>query len=197
LVIFFELLKYFDLFPKTKTTSEVEPKKEEKEKDDSTKVDVAGYTFILPEGFTELSPSEGINLVGNKNFFFQKNVASTIASTYDEIIASKDAMTEDFILKFSDLKFFANGEETYANHKYFIFRFVYGEENEYIFDIIYTELPDKTVFSTGIDYVSNYKETGYELLSSFIESGELSEDSLIPSSYEPIFDSSIRQLLTQ
>ena len=106
-------------------------------------------------------------------------------------------MTEDFILKFSDLKFFANGEETYANHKYFIFRFIYGEENENIFDIIYTELPDKTVFSTGIDYVSNYKETGYELLSSFIESGELSEDSLIPSSYEPIFDSSIRQLLTQ
>lgn len=190
-------MKYFDLFPKTKTTPEVEPKKEEKKEDDSTKVDVAGYTFTLPKGFTELTPAEGINLVGNTNFFFQKNAASTIASTYDEILASKDAMTEDFKIKFADLKFFANGEETYADHKYFIFRFIYGENNEYIFDIIYTELPDNTVFSTGVDYVSNYKDTGYGLLSSFIESGKVSEDASVPTSYEPVYDATIRPLLAQ
>ena len=190
-------IKYFGLGPKSEPAPEVEPEEKEKKKDTSVKVDVAGYTFSLPKGFTELAPAEGINLVGNTNFFFQKNAASTIASTYDEIIASKDVMTNDFMNKFTDLNFFANGEETYANHKYFIFRFFYGAENENTFDIIYTELPDGTVFSTGIDYVTNYKDTGYGLLSTFVKSGKVSEDATVPTSYEPVFDATIRPLLAQ
>ena len=151
--------------PKSGSKPIVEPVKEKT-------VDISGYTFTLPEGFSILEP-QGVKVVGSENFYFVLEKASTSTSSYEDLVSTKYYMATTIANSLKDMNYISSTEETYDGQKYLVFSFSYTQNGgTYYYDVIYTKLPDDVVFMTGVDYVSSYKKTGYESLTKFIKSAK-------------------------
>ncbi len=135
-------------------------------------IELDEYTFTLPEGFSVLEPN-GVKVVGNENFYFVLDNARISESTYDDLLGTKYYIALELSKTLKDMNYISADEEIHNGQKYLIFRFSYTQSGEtYYYDCTYTELPDGAVLIMCIDYIPNYKSTGYNTLSTFIKSAK-------------------------
>ena len=134
-------------------------------------IEISGYKFTIPEGFSILEPNN-IKVVGTSGYYFEVNKAATSTSTYDVLASTKYYIATQLSKELpSNLSYITSTEEIYDGQKYLIIRFSYDQNGTtYYYDVIYTKLPDETVFCTAVDYELDYKESGYKSMTKFIKS---------------------------
>ena len=139
-------------------------------------IEIEGYTFTIPTGFSKMD-LDGSNGIGNDNFYFKEDNIRLLTYTYDEIVQNKYSIAAELTKNMaSSLTYVGNQEKTYSGQKYLIYRASFVLDSEtYYSDVIFTELPDKTLFRTTLQYKADYMDTGYNYLTSFIKSAVAKE----------------------
>jgi len=139
-------------------------------------IEIEGYTFTIPTGFSKMD-LDGSNGIGNDNFYFKEENIRLLTYTYDEIVQNKYSIAAELTKNMaSSLTYVGNQEKTYSGQKYLIYRASFMVDSETCYsDVIFTELPDKTLFRTTLQYKADYMDTGYNYLTSFIKSAVAKE----------------------
>lgn len=141
-------------------------------------IDIGGYTYTIPSVFSEFDVNDS-KAIGNEYFYFKTENAKTVVYSYSEIVDSKNEIASELTKTMpTSMTYLGANEETFAGQKYLIYRASFLIDSKtYYSDVIFTELPDKIVFRTTIQYDPDYKNTGYTNLTSFIKSAKLNKAS--------------------
>lgn len=153
-------VKSFSFAGKVETDDDIEDVVE-KEESNTQKYNVAGYTFIIPDGF-EVSSEDGEDFIGTTGFEIGviQTLPNNTYANYKNNIDQATQIARDQ-MEAQGASYVSTEERTYDNQKFLIFTFSYnGVFNE----VCLTELPDGTLlsfmayFKASSEYIDGYKK---------------------------------------
>lgn len=154
------------------TNIEVTPTKNEENSKDS--VEIQGFKFNIPAEFSKETKDDAV-VIGNDKFVFSdKSIVIFNNYTIDQIINSKYVLANEidaYVERPGEGAFVVN---EYGGKKYLIITYFYYEEETKIYTMnaaVYTNIGNNTI-RLYTKYNASYADTGFELLTKFIDSVE-------------------------